>query len=211
MDYWRYNQLSGFVKSLAKLLITHSDLSPVKNLLADTQLSQKTNSQFYRALLALGPLTWPKCTAKWEEDFQQPLSDAKCSTVLQMAHTSISSRLAETNSKFLTWWHYMPAFLHKAFPDITELFWRGCGAVVMHAHICWQCPLILSFWASMLQRTFMVSLSLMIPGLCCFIAQANQQADTKILSHHIYWMLRKRSYQNTGKNLLSPRTNHGFM
>lgn len=54
------------------------------------------------------------------------------------------------NYKLLTRWHYTPALLHKYFPQVSPLCWRGCGERATHAHIWWFCPLIRPFWLSIL-------------------------------------------------------------
>lgn len=77
--------------------------------------------------------------------------DTQWFTVLQLAHTSsISSKIAEINYKLLTRWHYTLTVLHKVFPDISDLCWRGCGEKVTHTHVWWQRPLIRPFWSSIL-------------------------------------------------------------
>lgn len=39
--------------------------------------------------------------------------------------------------------------LHKVFPTISDLCWRGCGEV-SHTHVWWLCPLICLFWSTIL-------------------------------------------------------------
>lgn len=136
MDYWIYNQLSMFIKSLSKPLRTLAEISPVEDILATTQPPQKSILQFYKALLSLEHNTCPKFITKWEEDLQKPLTDTNCSKILQLAHTSsISSKIAETDYKILTGWHCTTVSLHRAFPGTTELCWIGCVATATNAHI----------------------------------------------------------------------------
>lgn len=111
--YGSMERLSLF-KSIPKPLGTLADFTPVESILLVTQPPWKTISRFYRALMALGSISFPNFLRKWKHNLRCPLSDDQRAIVLQLAHnSSVSSRIAEVNYRMLSRWHHTPAQLYK--------------------------------------------------------------------------------------------------
>lgn len=151
MDHWRYRQLAAFVHSLPKPIRPLTELTPVEAALAEPQPVERPISHFYQILQTQNSAEDPAFLYNWEKELQKELSPTQKSTILIMSHISSSAtNTAEVNYKLLTRWHYTPALLHKYFPHIPPLCWRGCGEHATHAHIWWSCPLIRPFWLTIL-------------------------------------------------------------
>lgn len=152
LDHWKYQQLAQFVKTIPRPFRSLADLNPVEAIFALPQLPRGCISLCYKAILALQTDHRPSFLYNWETDLNSPLSENQSSTVLRLTHSSsISTRTAEANYKLLTRWHYSPVVLHKMFPAVSPLCWRGCGEKATHAHIWWQCPFIKPFWLEVRQ------------------------------------------------------------
>lgn len=151
MDQWRYLQLSDFIKTLPKPLRNVSNLTVIETAFVDDHPVEKPLSYFYKSLRSLATAGYPSFLRNWEKDLHKTLTETQKSSILQLSHaSSMSSKTAEVNYKLLTRWHYTPAVLHKLFPRVSPLCWRGCGERGTHAHIWWFCPLIRPFWLTIL-------------------------------------------------------------
>lgn len=151
LDCWKYRQLTAFISSLPKPIRTSSDLTPIELAFFEEEPVKKPISYFYQALQCLHTTGIPTFISNWEKDLHKEITEEQKSTILLMTHTSATaSKMAEVNYKLLTRWHYTPVILHKTFPLMSPLCWRGCGEQATHGHIWWYCPFIRPYWLTIL-------------------------------------------------------------
>lgn len=148
----RHQCHSWFNGSTTQPLRSDTNLNPIEDLLVRDQPPDKPVSCFYQTLLSIPPIIHQSFLAKWEKEFQSPLSDIQhIFTILQLSHiSSISSKTTEVNYKMLTRWHYTTVVLHKSFPTLPDLCWQGCGNQGNSCPHLVVLPVLRSYWTAVL-------------------------------------------------------------